>query len=211
MKRYFFPLLIVPLFWACGDDDDGSSITTIETILSTSQVEYQNANSNSWIQITADEYNALQTQLQVVDFVGADATNFSLPIDFSHGNKTTTNPDPESRLQADQYLFAFAYKSAFGSTPGIGRIKASTANTSGFFNIGSDLPIHNETINYFVLKDSNIKFSDAHFICLWTENLLTIGQKTKEFAFENGDANSTPKVNFGVPQFQGLSTPTKQW
>ena len=191
-----------------------NDIDDIWFFLSSSRDDYLNAENNSWIMITASEYNALSENLMETTRCGTSEDEFNSSGFFtSGGGNNTWSNDNNKTIPANSYLIAFKVNS-WSNNAASSSVKISTGEATGpFMSVGPNLPQHNSGNRYFVYKGSNTTTSSEGYLGYFAS--VAIGAKSYSnsvFRLGTGNAETLTDVSSGfVILFQGISSTIKQW
>lgn len=208
------------LTFSCSKDD-GPAPITIESTLTTSKDAFKNASNGDWIEITEEEYNNLANNLSEITKVGT--TDLEYSSDKSRnaiGGFTRINNTSTAKIQKNGYVFAFKYKVVeANSVSGVKIKQSSTANNSGFEDLGKALPSHSGTMKdvFFVLKGNNTSVNDNGYIGffqpssgLYRVSLFDVDNNGAYYGVGDKSETTDQLSNLSV-HYQGLSTTKKQW
>lgn len=201
------------------DEDDIASFLTV------SLASYQAANPGEWIEVTEEEFDDIANNLLEISYVGTpngaygSITFLTLPNQTYRYlfDRTIANQTPP--MPANEYLFAFRYISGTASSNNT-KVKVSLeSNTAGFETVGTPLPTHGENEVFFVLKGSEVQFSDPAYIGMFSEGRMgyNLENSTQGNCYIRiGDVSTIADSNSAevltkLVAYQGLSTPLKQW
>lgn len=178
-----------------------------------SKVAYENAADGQWIQVTAAEYNDLANYLSEVTKVGATDAHLNLnttkyydPSVYTYAN------DNGITVPASSYVFAFKYECDENAQANTKVKLSNTSVNDGFEDLGNAVPVHNNGVNYFVLKGSNTPTPNASYLGVRADNFgYYSGNTGYSFKYNSDDEAMLPYNWTGVALYQGLSTTLKQW
>lgn len=218
-----------------GKDSVTSSITitltdfvdAIEGLLTTSKDVYESASSGDWIEVTKDEFEALENQLEEITHSGTAPEDYDF-INTSTGISLGANDTigytlanvSDVTLPAGSYLFGirfFVGTGIFGVCEG-NKIKLSETNASeGYDDIGNPFPEKTSTERevFFVLKGNFSATTNIAHLALYfgPANGGTRKDSSGFSHLQSGDI--TDFVNVAVEgstyAYQGLSTTKLQW
>jgi hypothetical protein len=192
----------------------------IRMSLSTSIAAYDAAAANTWVNVTASEYNNLITVVTGAAKYAAPelfmntATSNGWTADYTIGG----NPNI-AKVPASSYIIAWSVRTGIGTTSTQNsKLKVSIAQTSGYTNYGSPLPnigtIAANTRVYFVLKAPNTTTpSAACFTAVYNATTYFLGNNTgagSEY-YVSGDSSS-PNNSYPSDSYsQVISTQIRQW
>jgi len=217
MKIINYFLLSFVLMFASSCSDDDVAPATIESVLTTSQDDYISANDGDWIAITEAEYDLLATTLNEVSKVATSDTHYDSNLENTgtSSNFTLANNNGVT-IPNDSYVFAFKYNLADNSSTNNKVKQSSTSASTGFADLGGNLPAGVIGENYYVLKSSNTPTTDIGFLAVYFEN--SINYKIIEtddagnYTYVRGDSNELSSSDTDITCiYQGLSTTQKQW
>lgn len=212
------------------------SITTADAIYNaiasvagcTSCSAYTAAADNSWIKVTAAEYNALMTSVAGTGKYMASDAIMSANYGASPGlNQTTTVRGPGiNTLPAAQYVIGFRLKSWTQGAVNVAagsQVKINTGSSSAngnFTNLGGTIGAYSvgaQTDSYWVLKRPSLQTytGGASYVAIYeTTNGQTAasvsGSLTRSYSTGNVSTAGSDLPGDGL-QIQVISTGTKQW
>ena len=219
-----------------GEDSVTSSITialtdfvdAIEELLSTSKDAYVSASSADWIEVTKDEFEALEKQLEEVSHSGTSPEDYDFDMNstgFSLGNSDTTGRTvaniSDATLPEGSYLFGIRFyvgTGIFGVCES-NKVKLSETNVSvGYVDIGNPLPEKTsaEREVFFILKGNFSATMNSGYLALYyaPKNGGTLKDSSIESVhFQTGDISDfavNALQDFTIA-YQGLSTTKLQW
>jgi hypothetical protein len=176
----------------------------IRLALSSSTAAYDAATVNSWVNVTATEYNNLTNIVQ-------GAAKYGIPEIFmntsSNGgwspNYTVGGNNNSQKVPSSSYIIAWSVRTGSGTSSSLGsKLKISTAQKSNYIDYGNPLPsIGNISINtriYFVLKAPYV-ITPASPCYTAVYNALTF------FLGNNSNAGSGPEF-YGTGDNSGILT-----
>lgn len=193
----------------------------IRSKLSGSVILYDRAAVDDWVGITAAEYTNLQNVTGAA-IHGTTAAGMGLTPNVSVGGASTyeqiyTGTYNAPLIPSGNYVFAFSLKSWVSGLMSAGGV-IKTGTSSICTDVGSPLPAYNATsqaISYFVRKRPSTLTSSAGSSYLAFYPLITIGNinTTGTYWLAPGNVNNVPSntAQTGTPQFQCLSTATRNW
>jgi hypothetical protein len=191
-----------------------NDIDDIWYFLSSSRETYLNAQDDSWIMVTANEYDMLAENLLDTTRSGTSEDEYNSTGYFtSGGGNTTWNNDNDKTIPPGSYLVAFKVYSWSNNTAS-SSVKISTDESTGpYMSFGENLPQHNSGNHYFVFKGSDSPIqSEAHLGYFASAAIGAKALSGSVFRVSSGNAETLFDVNGGyVILFQGLSTTVKQW
>ena len=208
-----------------NDKDD------LEFLLSTSKTAYNNASTNTWVEITETEYDNLAEKLNNVSKTGATEADFNNSVTIDHGSSpeyTVANIDASTTIPNTGYLFAFKYvisSKGHGVTATTAQIKqSSTSNHQGFIDIGNTLPSHSISslikTYYFVIKGNTTATTGTGYMAFTKSSNTNPAFKRitgTTYHYQSGNSNNLGSTIYngsgsGVKWLhQGLATTQKQW
>lgn len=219
-----------------GEDSVTSSITitltdfvdAIEALLTTSKDVYVSASSGDWIEVTKDEFEALENQLEEISHSGISQGDYDFDINTAVGisggsndtrGRTVANVS-DATLPIGSYLFGIRFyvgTGIFGVCEG-NKIKLSeTSASEGYIDIGNPLPEKTSTERevFFILKGNLTATINNGYLAFYYAPKNGGGFKeSNEFHYRSlNDATGF----FGDPRqgltyaYQGLSTTKLQW
>ncbi len=214
LKKHLTGLCIMAIVltnYSCSNDDDSPTVT-IESVLSTSKVAYQNANSGDRTQIMQSEYDLLATVLNKVSMIGTKEYQYNFePRSFRQSEQTLANNNGIN-IPTDSYVFAFKYHTIRTQVPSI-IIKQSSINvTEGYSDLGNPTPEHSGGGNvYFVIKGNDSKIASEGFLAIYMGEGNAPGYRieiTESMNVSNGgNVNSlNNQPNNWLYLYQGLNT-----
>ena len=220
LKKYLTGLCIMAIAltnYSCSNEDDSPPTVTIESVLSTSKVAYQNANSGDWIKITQSEYDLLAASLNNVSRVGTTEEQYNFePRRFRQSDQTLANNNGIN-IPSDSYVFAFKYHTIRPEAPSIVIKQSSTSVTEGYRDIGNPIPNHEGGGNIcFVIKGNNLKTTSEGFLAVYIGRGNSVGHRIDIVESMNASGNRNTnslflQSNNVLHLYQGLSTTQKQW
>lgn len=153
-------LVLFIVISSCKKDSekDKKPIDLVRSALTTSGIAYDNAIPDSWIKITAEEYNNLLTVVTQAVTSGATEPFMNMLPDNGWGMRVTTGGDAiVARVPASSYIIAWSIKTGILPSSSTGsKLKVSALQKSGYANYGTPLPdigsIPANTRVYFVIK-----------------------------------------------------------
>ena len=201
------------------DEDDIASFLTV------SLASYQAANNGEWIEVTEEEFDDIANNLLEISYVGTpngdygSITFLNLPNQtYTYlSNRTIANRTPT--MPANEYLFAFRYISGTSSANNANVKVSLESNSTGFDTVGTPLPTHGENEVFFVLKGSEVQFSEPAYIGMFSEGRIGYNSENStpgSCYIRSGDRSTLADSNgaeilLKLAAYQGLSTPLKQW
>jgi hypothetical protein len=198
-------------------------IDKIRVSLSSSIATYDAATVNSWVNITAAEYNNL---LVVVNGAAKYATPEIYMNTSSSGgwspNYTIGGSNNVSRVPASNYIIAWSVRTGNGIASSLGsKLKISTSQSTSYTDYGNPLPnIGNIAVNtrvYFVLKTPNMITPAAAPSYTAVYNALTFFLGNNTFSssgpeyYGAGDVSNFSGSFASDSYSQVISTATRQW
>lgn len=201
-------------------------VDAIEALLTTSKETYTNAASGDWIEITKDEFETLETNIEAISYSGLAGDLYPEEVSShgafnpSSGTGVTVANQTDAVMPAGSYLFAF--RSHIGS--GIftkteaNKLKISEeSNSQGFVDIGLPLPQQQELVQevFFVLKGNLIPTENPAYLALFIKGGNGIGLNKIDDAvywLDSNDSSNLRREGMGNRYaYQGLSTTKLQW
>lgn len=154
-------MLVLLIVIASCKKDSGKSRgqeDLVRSSLSTSATAYDNATPDSWVNVTADEYNKLLTQVTQAVIGGATESFMNtMPATSWNTNVTAGGSELVTKLPASSYVIGWSVKT--GSYPSASinsKLKVSSSQKTDYNTYGNALPdigvIPPNTRVYFVLK-----------------------------------------------------------
>jgi autotransporter-associated beta strand protein len=215
--------------------DYGNQVTftcceLIQYGLSSSLNAYNNASANSWVEITSSEYSNLVNTVTSTGKYGVNDAGMALTgynqswggagyaISTQVGATNLGTGVVATTIPANNYVYAFQIQYAgYTSNPSGDKVLIGTSNTTGFSQLGGDLPATTQastsmTVKSFVLKgaSSTVGSSAVYLGFLNTKahtNYVPGNQYWNSSGFTTGfSLNST----YYTPM-QVLATPIKNW
>ena len=215
--------------------DYGNQVTftcceLIQYGLSSSLNAYNNASANSWVEITSSEYSNLVNTVTSTGKYGVNDAGMALTgynqswggpgyaISTQVGATNLGTGVVATTIPANNYVYAFQIQYAgYTSNPSGDKVFIGTSNTTGFSQLGGDLPATTQastsmTVKSFVLKgaSSTVGSSAVYLGFLNTKahtNYVPGNQYWNSSGFTTGfSLNST----YYTPM-QVLATPIKNW
>jgi len=210
MKNLILAISTVFILLGCNNDD-GPTVDMIAQNLTASLSSYENASANEWVEISESEYNVLASQLSNVSISGCSDAVYNQFAGSSQVHETIVNKTILT-IPANNYLFAFKYRRFGGSSSETSppRVKWSSHNASGFIDVGNGLPLIPNNENYFALKLSSNQATEDMYLGFYGNKGIST-TNTGESYHGDGDVNSVTALWNSTAQYQGLSTPQKQW
>jgi hypothetical protein len=196
-----------------------NNVDDIASFLTASKTAYNSASTGEWIEITSDEYTALQTTLNNVSKVGTTESQytFSSASTSSSGPWTLSNVS-DATIPSGSFVFAFKYYAPTKSNISGNKVKQSiTSHTSGYNDLGGVLPNHNGTDGNicFVLKGNNNSTTSLGYLAVFMSSSNRMGYHSSNqngYVYQPSDSSdlsgSSGRYTF---LYQGLSTTQKQW
>jgi len=197
-------------------------VDKIRMSLSSSTASYDAAAVNSWVNVTAAEYNNLLIVVNgAAKYATPDIYMNTAPGGGWSPNFTIGGSNNVSKVPASNYIIAWSVKTGNGVSSSLNsKLKVSTSQTSGYTDYGNPLPnIGSIAINtrvYFVLKTPNIITAAApSYTSMYNAVTFFLGNNTfvgsgPEF-YSAGDASSIPTSFPSDSYSQVISTQTRQW
>ena len=197
-------------------------IDKIRLAISTSLVVYDAAATNTWINITAAEYENLITAVSGSAKYAASEGRMDLSPDYGWSNNSTIGGSNEAlKVPASNYIIAWSVRtggSSASSTSGC-KLKISSSQTTGYIDYGPSLPnisnIATNTRLYFVLKKPTTGTSNVPSYTAVFNGTLSLGNSVSILAvaeyFEAGDGPNLSSTVGADSYSQVISTPTMQW
>jgi hypothetical protein len=199
----------------------------IESILTTSKDSYANASQGDWIEITAEEFEALENQIKEVSYGGTTAEEFIFDdgsTGISRGNDDTAGYTltniTDATLEEGSYLFAVRFlvgTGTFGVSKG-NKVKLSEISvTQGYESIGNPLPERAslEKEVYYVLKGNFTNTSGTAYLAMYfaPKNGASLRDSSGSGYFDGGDLTefTVAPIEGTTFAYQGLSTTKLQW
>ena len=176
--------------------------------LTTSLAAYNAAPANSWIWITATEYNALITSLGTSTTGVNEATMATSPTNYSgFTNSSTgmvnvaTNGTGANNIAANNYLTMFSTWMQSGTSVAarIGTISPVGAVAATFTQVGSALPIITLSSTqrvYALFKGNGQIAASSHVALMWPEGIV---ERTPWVAGGLGGSTSLYQSDYGNP------------
>jgi len=199
----------------------------IEMVLSTSKNAYIAASAGDWIEVTKEEFESLETQIEAISYSGMNEEEFvfeNFTTGISLGNNTTLGytiaNSTNATLSEGSYLFAIRFlvgTGIFGISEG-NKVKLSeTSVTEGYVTIGNALPekTSEEREVFFVLKKNLIPTVNEGYLALFIAP--TNGSARGNFGgssyFQTGEITEFTRdpLEMITQAYQGLSTTKLQW
>ncbi|NAS13161.1 cadherin repeat domain-containing protein [Poritiphilus flavus] len=225
------PELTLTAFVSDGIKDETARVTVnldnmddIFHFLSASKQTYLEADAGNWIEITQEEYDALEAGLNKVSFVGPGRSSyaFSSTLNYSYTAAGFTSVRHEERHQVvnNGYIFAFKYMNGtgFGWIPGH-QVKQADGNPlNPLTDLGNPLPFHRlGDVSYFVLKGNNTPASTSGpgYIGFYSTAPVAYWDGTGAYMGEGNLSQINPpdnsqEVRFNL-QYEALISTQKQW
>lgn len=191
-----------------------NDIDDIWYFLSSSRDAYLNAENDTWITVTENEYNQLSENLMQITKNGTSDDEFNTNSTFSNGSGNYTWFNDNGRtIPSNSYLIAFKLNS-WSNNAASTQVKISTSESTGpYMAMGSVLPEYNSGNRYFVYKGANSATPNESYICVFAS--VAIGAKSLSssiYRYANGNSDVLTNADGGfVILYQGLSTTVKQW
>ena len=189
---------------------------------------YDTAATNTWVSITATEYNSLFS-LSGIRSVGATTAQLNQQNSTVFSSSSTFSQNSLSlRLPAASFPVAMVVRTGYNTNPFIGGLKlklSSTAQTSGYVDYPSSsattpnapFAIVANTLYYFVIKkpSTTSAFGQPSYIGFYQPSpvMLDFLSGTGGTVYYDGGDISNPTIAIPslTPQFQVLATPNKLW
>ena len=193
----------------------------------TSCTSYDLAGNNTWIEITASEYNSILQNVGGAVPYGASSVSManSVTNSWSGGYTITQNFSQQLPLPASSYPIALSVRTGIGIPLTMAGIKlkvSPTSQTSGYTdfpttvtpNVSGSIALN--TVYYFVLKKPNAKTADTgpSNLAVYTPETHQIGINDNAGIsyYGSGDVSSPNNGIFNMVQlFQVIATPVRQW
>jgi hypothetical protein len=214
-KLSFTILLLVLVLFGCKKETKNTD--KIIDILTTSRANYEAATLNTWIEISAAEYDKLASQLDNITRSGtseADYTNNTVSTETSEFGWTFAQNDGNT-MPNGSYLIAIKINVAEIINAGSKVKLSSTSVTTGFSDVGNALPSLPAGERFLLLKGGSSKTTNIGYLGLYKTSGRIIGNNIEgkgKYSFENGNSNAPGDLYANlVFQYQGLSTTTIQW
>jgi hypothetical protein len=194
----------------------------IRLALSTSKAAYDAAAVNSWVNVTAAEYNNLLTV--VSGSAKYAAPEIYMNTSASGGwspNYTIGGSNNDIKVPASSYIIAWPVRTGNGIASSLGsKLKISATQSSGYTDYGGPLPnIGSIAVNtrvYFVLKAPYmITSAIPSYTAVYNALTFFLGNTTNAGSgpelYNSGDSPTLPN-SFSADSFsQVISTNTRQW
>ncbi|TMM55962.1 cadherin repeat domain-containing protein [Maribacter algarum] len=219
-----------------GEDSVTSSITitltdfvdAIEAHLTISKDAYASASSGEWIEVTKDEFEALENQLEEISHSGISQEDYDFDINtavgFSGGNNDTRGRTvahvSDATLPIGSYLFGIRFYAGTGifEVSEGNKIKLSETSITGeYFDIGNPLPEKTSTERevFFILKGNLTATTNSAHLAFYYAPKNGGGRKVSNgFRYESSrdatDFAGDPRQGHTYA-YQGLSTTKLQW
>ncbi len=191
-----------------------NDIDDIWFFLSSSRDAYMNAEDNSWIMISANEYNSLSENLMETSRCGTTEDEFNSTGFLTSGSSNVTWSNDNNRtIPSNSYLIAFKLYS-WSNNAASGSVKISTGESTGpYMAMGPNLPEHNSGNRYFVYKGADTATQNEGYLGYFAS--VPIGARSfsnSVFRLGIGNTETLTDVNSGfIILYQGLSSTVKQW
>ncbi|MBL3655188.1 cadherin repeat domain-containing protein [Fulvivirga sediminis] len=192
-------------------------------ILSTSIDSYNKASAGDWIEVTKEEYDALESQMYKVSTAGLNDTTFISDTNLlNSGAKdftlcTRSNEDDLNEsidIKSNEYIFAFKYVSMTEVERNSDEVKISKDGDPLVLTSIGLLPTHSGIgVHYFVLKGASIANSMPGYLAFYSSN-STGHSEIKDYYLMATSGNVNKFSNYVeniIYQYQGLKTSVKQW
>jgi hypothetical protein len=218
-------LVIVTVNGKVATNQPTFTVETVDKIrlaIVTSLTRYDAAVANSWVNITAAEYNNLlivvngSARYGVPEIVMATETENGWSADYTVGGNKNAVLIPSSG-----YIIAWAVRTGAGISSSIdSKLKVSTSQNTGYVDYGNPLPaIGNIAANsrvYFVMKTPETPTAASpSYTAVYNAGIHFLGNRTSAGAgpehYKPGDS-PTLETLFGSDSFsQTICTQIKQW
>ncbi len=201
-------------------------VDVIESLLTTSKDAYLAAEQGDWIEITAEEFESLEEEMEDVSYSGTSKEDYSFPnpIGISLGNSdmlgfSLTNVN-DATMEEGSYLFAirfFAGSGVFEVTEGNKVRISETSFAEGYTAVGNPLPEKTSADReaFFVLKFNFSPTTTTGHLSMYyaPRNGATRKDSSGSTHFQSGEVEEyVNDPNDGATYaYQGLSTTTVQW
>ncbi|NAS12009.1 hypothetical protein [Poritiphilus flavus] len=201
-------------------------VDVIEGLLTTSRDAYLAAEQGDWIEITAEEFESLEEEMEDVSYSGTSKEDYSFPvlIGTSLGNSDTlgfsiTNVT-DATMPEGSYLFAirfFSGSGVFEVTEGNKVRISETGFREGYTAIGNPLPekTSEDREAFFVLKYNYSPVNTTGYLSMYyaPRNGASRKDSSEAFHFQSGEVEEyvNDPSSGSTYAYQGLSTTTIQW
>jgi hypothetical protein len=194
----------------------------IRKSLSSSLASYDAAAVNSWVNVTATEYNNLLTVVSGAARYGMSEIYMATSSSGGWSPDYTIGGNPKAaKVPASNYIIAWSVRTGNGISGSLGsKLKVSVSQTTGYTDYGSALPdigtIGENTRVFFVLKMPYVLTpSSASFTAMYNALTFFLGNNTTASnGPENYGSGDTPNItlSFFADSFsQVIATPLRQW
>lgn len=193
-----------------------NDIDDIASALTASRMAYDAAMEGEWVTISETEYDQLVADLNFVTPVGTSDRDYDV-VQNSSGTRvenTTWCNNNGVVMPSGSYVFAFKCLLKDASSGNQKVKQSSTSASSGFADLGGNLPAGVRGDNYFVLKGSTTTTTATGFLGYYDDSNLVAFKDIagNSYFFNAGDVNELEgEGNSATGIYQGLSTTQKQW
>jgi hypothetical protein len=192
----------------------------IRESLTTSIPAYDAAAVNTWVNVTATEYNNLLTKVVGALRYAASETHMNTtPTSWWWGNYTVATNTNAPKVPASHYIIAWSVRTGSNiSTAVNSKLKISTQQNSGYTVYGSTLPntgnIPAMTRMYYIMKRPEILTPlTPCFTAVYAASDYFLGVKggggSEYFSSGDNTSPSSPVANESYSQV--IATPLRQW
>ncbi|MGB5419561.1 cadherin repeat domain-containing protein [Algibacter sp.] len=196
-----------------------NNVDNIALLLSTSLSNYNAASIGDWIIVTETEYDNLANNLNNITRAGTTVAEYSN----TYSSQTTgalifSNYTNTALIPNNGYVIAFKYKVYIATNKTGVKIKqSSTANNTGFSDLGNALPSHSGSSQdiFFVLKGNNTPVTANGYLGFDQPggSMFLYNITSGNGAYWASSNASSLNGQFANQQvfYQGLSTTQMQW
>ena len=194
------------------------NITVVDKIrmaLSTSIAAYDATPANSWVSVTAAEYNNLLTTVTGAARYAATEARMNSSALALGGNITVGGNGAITKVPSSSYIIAWSVRTGSGGNASGSKLKISSQQQTGYADYGNALPatdIAPNTRIYFVMKAPFI-FTPAApcYTAVYNfDGLLGVSTGGTEY-YTLGDSPTISTSQSYSSHSQVISTTTKQW
>jgi hypothetical protein len=204
-----------PLAFSLGDN--------IRNSLTASQVAYDTATADSWVKVTAAEYNNVLAIVSGAAKYGQPDSFMVTPTSTSWngvGSFTIGGNPNAMKIPGSSYIIAWSVRSGNEPTNAAGsQLKVSVSQATGYKAYGDRLPdignITGFTLYYFVLKTpSTLTPPSPCYTAIYTNYsgfLASYNSPDVSERWNNGDSPNLPGTHASNSYSQVIATQQRQW
>jgi len=196
----------------------------IQAALTTSQAAYIAAPTDTWVAVTATEYDAVLAGVTGAAYYGTPNATYSLAgFGGSFGSATlSVNSVNSTQVPATSYPIALRFKTVSGGAS-VAQLKFGATAQNSYFNYLGATPTFTAVASgalYFVAKAPSTALSSIGYIALYTSGcaieLCSVGGPGGSNVYydnvntANGNNLTTAMGNY-QSNIQVIATPTKTW